>query len=194
MKSSARRRCAWGSGNLVGLGGAVSFLSAVQMLCGVGREGEADRGRMRREDEARPSVRGKLGELREVERLGVGSIEGIGKRLLERGELGDLRVLGECPALGDEGGHVPAEPAGAPLIRRIAGDIGLHQIGEGAIAEIGVELLVVLAENLGEPRDIGVAVDAEQDFALFLGAVVDLGKDRVVAGQDAALETRPESP
>ena len=51
-----------------------------------------------------------------------------------------------------------------------------------------MHLLVVLAENLGEPRDIGVAIDAEQDLALFLGAVVDIGKDGVVAGKDAALK------
>ena len=56
-----------------------------------------------------------------------------------------------------------------------------------------MHLLVVVAENLGEPRDIGVAIDAEQHLALFLGAVVHLGKDGVVAGEDAALEARPES-
>ena len=56
-----------------------------------------------------------------------------------------------------------------------------------------MHLLVVLAKNLGEPRDIGVAIDAEQNLALFLEAVVHVGKDGVVAGEDAALETRPES-
>ena len=33
-----------------------------------------------------------------------------------------------------------------------------------------------------------MAVNAEQHIALFLGAVLDLGEDRVVAGKDAALE------
>jgi hypothetical protein len=33
-----------------------------------------------------------------------------------------------------------------------------------------------------------VAVDTEQRLPLFLGAVLDLGKDRVVAGEDAALK------
>ena len=51
-----------------------------------------------------------------------------------------------------------------------------------------MHLLVVLAENLGEPRDIGVAIDAEQNLALFPEAVVHVGKDGVVAGEDAALK------
>src|SRR5581483_5401937 len=91
-------------------------------------------------------------------------------------------------ALGDEGRHVTPKPAGAPLVGGVSGDIGPDQIGEGAVAEIGVNLLVVLAENLGEPRHIGVAIDAEKNLAFFLGAVVDLGEDRVVAGENAALK------
>ena len=51
-----------------------------------------------------------------------------------------------------------------------------------------MQLLIVVAENLGEPRDIGVAIDAEQHVTLLLGAVFDLGKDGVVAGKNAALE------
>ena len=51
-----------------------------------------------------------------------------------------------------------------------------------------MKLGIVIGENLGEARDIGVAIDAEQDLALFLGAVLHLGEDRVVAGEDAALE------
>jgi predicted protein tyrosine phosphatase len=51
-----------------------------------------------------------------------------------------------------------------------------------------VQLLVILADNLGESRHIGVAIDAEQHLAPFLGAVLDLGQDGVVAGKNAALE------
>ena len=45
-----------------------------------------------------------------------------------------------------------------------------------------------VGQDLGEPGDVSVAVNAEQRSPLFLGAVLDLGKDRVVAGEDAALE------
>ena len=57
-----------------------------------------------------------------------------------------------------------------------------------------MHLLVVLAEDLGETRDIAVAIDVEQDLALLLAAVIDLAKDRVVARQDAALEFVLQSP
>jgi hypothetical protein len=57
---------------------------------------------------------------------------------------------------------VTPEPPRAPLVRRIGGDIGLDQLGEALIAEIGMQLFIVVAENLGEPGDIGVAIDAER--------------------------------
>src|SRR4029079_11262718 len=81
----------------------------------------------------------------------------------------------------------PEIPRALP-VRRVGGDIGLAELGETGIAEIGMQLLVVVGQHLGEARDISVAVDAEQLFPLFFGAVFDLGKDRVVAGKDAALE------
>ena len=81
-----------------------------------------------------------------------------------------------------------AEIPRALPVRRVGGDIGFGELGETGIAEIGMQLLVVVGQHLGEARDISVAVDAEQLFPLFLGAVLDLGKDRVVAGKDAALE------
>jgi len=70
----------------------------------------------------------------------------------------------------------------------MGGDVGLYQPGEGLIADIGMDLLIALANDLGEPGHIGVAVDAEQHLAVFLSAVVDLGEDRVVFGKNAALK------
>src|SRR5262245_32914387 len=91
-------------------------------------------------------------------------------------------------------GQMPPEPACVPLIRRVGGNIELGKLAELGIAHIGVELLVVLGENFGEARDIGVAVDAEQRFAPLFVAFIQLAKDRVVAGKDAVLKTFLELP
>ena len=97
-------------------------------------------------------------------------------------------MLGEAGVGFEKFRNVAAEIPRALPVRRVGGDIGFGELGETGIAEISMQLLVVVGQHLGEARDIGVAVDAEQHFALFLGAVLDLGKDRVVAGKDAALE------
>jgi hypothetical protein len=60
-----------------------------------------------------------------------------------------------------------AEVSGAPPVGGMGGDIRLHQLGEGRVADIAVEHLVVLGEHLGEAGDIGVTIDAEQRLALF---------------------------
>ena len=143
---------------------------------------------MRLKDEVRPVLGLDCCQRLDAERRGVRSVEGIGQRLLELRDLGGLGMLGKRLAVPDEGGQVTPEPARAALVRRIGGDIGLDQLGEGLIAEISVQLLVIVVEDLGEPGDIGVAIDAEQHLALFLVAVVDLVEDGVVAGKDAALE------
>ena len=141
-----------------------------------------------REDELRPELGRDLGELGEFQRLGVGPIEGVGQRLLQARDLGKLGMLGEAGVELEKLRNVAAEIPRALPVRRVGGDIGLGELGETGIAEIGMQLLVVVGQHLGEARDISVAVDAEQRFPLFLGAVLDLGKDRVVAGEDAALE------
>src|SRR4249920_4058150 len=87
-----------------------------------------------------------------------------------------------------EARNVTPEVAGASPIGRVSGDVGLGELGETCIAEIGMHLLVIVGKHLGEPRDIGIAVDAEQHLPLFLGAVLDLRKDGVVAGENAALK------
>src|SRR3990170_4926106 len=155
---------------------------------GISVEGEADCGWMRLEDETRPRLGYERRERVDTKRLGVRPVEGIGERLLQLGELGDLSMFGVGLAFPHEGGKVTAEPPRTPLVRRIGGDIGFDQTRKTLIAEIGMQLLIVVAENLGEPRDIGVAIDAEQHVTLLLGAVFDLGKDGVVAGKNAALE------
>src|SRR5262245_13639882 len=155
---------------------------------GAGREGEPDRGRLRHEDETRPVLGRKSGERLDAKRLGVGAVEDVGEGLLQLGDFDHLAVLGEGRVVTHESGEMAPEPARAPLIGRIGGDIGFHQSGEGLIAEIGVKLLVVLADDLGEPGGIGIAVDTEQHLALLFVAVLDLAKDGVVAGENAALE------
>jgi hypothetical protein len=66
-----------------------------------------------------------------------------------------------------------------------------------------VHLAVVVAENLNESSDIGVAVDAEEHASLLAGAVPDVAQNGVVAGEYAGLKgscsclrlvIRPQSP
>src|SRR5262245_66604076 len=157
-------------------------------LGGAGCAGAADRCRLGHKDETRPVLGRDRSERLDAKRLGVRAVEGVGEGLLQLGDFGELAVLGEGRVVSHEGGEMAPEPARAPLIGRIGGDIGFHQSGEGLIAEIGVKLLVVLADDLGEPGGVGVAIDAEQHLALFLVAVLNLAKYGVIAGEDAALE------
>ncbi len=51
-----------------------------------------------------------------------------------------------------------------------------------------MQQFVVVAHGLDQPRAIGIAIDAEQRLAFFFGAVENFGQNRIVAGQNAALE------
>jgi hypothetical protein len=62
-------------------------------------------------------------------------------------------------------------------VRRIA----VHQLRKARIAEVGMELLVVIGEHFREPGDISMTVDVEQNLPLFLGAVLNLRQNRIVA-------------
>jgi hypothetical protein len=64
-------------------------------------------------------------------------------------------------------------------VRRIA----VHQLRKARIAEVGMELLVVIGEHFREPGDISMTVDVEQNLPLFLGAVLNLHlrQNRIVA-------------
>jgi len=44
-----------------------------------------------------------------------------------------------------------------------------------------MELLVVIGEHFREPGDISMTVDVEQNLPLFLGAVLNLRQNRIVA-------------
>ena len=71
---------------------------------------------MRLEDETRPSLGCDRRERFDAKRLGVRPVEGIGERLLQLGELGDLSMLGVGLAFPHEGGKVTPEPPRAPLV------------------------------------------------------------------------------
>jgi len=121
-------------------------------------------------DKLGPALRSDLGKRREAQRLSLWAIEGIGKAFLECGNFGDLCVSGEARVRFQEIRNVAPEVAGTSPIRWVGGDVGLGELGETGIAEISMHLLVVVGQNFREPRDIGVAVDAEQHLPLFLGA------------------------
>jgi hypothetical protein len=140
------------------------------------------------EDKLGPELWRDIGERSEAQRPRLGAIEGIGKGFLQSCNFGDLGMSSEARIRLQEIRNVTPEVPGASPIRRVGGDVGLGQSGETSIAKIGMHLLVIVGQHLREPGDIGIAVDAEQHLPLFLGAVLDLRKDGVVAGENAALE------
>ena len=67
-------------------------------------------------------------------------------------------------------------------------DIGMPHLVKSLVAEIAMQQFMVVAHHLDQSRAIGMAIDAEQRLALRFGAVEDLVKDCVVAGQDTPLK------
>jgi hypothetical protein len=132
---------------------------------------------VRGENKLGPELWRDLGKRGEAQRLSLGAIEGIGKGFLERGDFRDLGMSSEARIRLQEIRNVATEIPGASPIRRVGGDVGLGKLGETGIAEIGMHLLVIVGKHFGEPRDIGIAVDAEQHLPLFLWTVLDLRKD-----------------
>src|SRR5262249_12330429 len=135
-----------------------------------------------------PILRRERSKRLDAKRFGIRTVESIGERRLKIGNFGNLAMRGEGRILANEGGKVAPEPAGAALIGGVGGDISRHQPAEGLVAEISVQLLIVPTDSVGQSCHIGVAINAEQDVALFLGAVIDLGEDGIVAGKDTALK------
>ena len=74
------------------------------------------------------------------------------------------------------------------MFRRARLDIGISHLVEHLIAEIGMQQLVIVAHGLDQPRTVGITINAIQRLALLFGAVDDFGQNRIVAGQNAALE------
>ena len=95
---------------------------------------------------------------------------------------------GEIGVLTDELGKMPAEIADAATVGWVGRDVGLRELGEAGVAEIGVQHRIILAQHLGEACDVSVAINFEEDCPVLIGAVLDLGEDRVIAGEDAALK------
>ena len=97
---------------------------------GVGCESEPDRGRVRHEDEARPSLGRERGKRLDAKRLGIGTVESIGQRLLQFGDFGDLAVPGVGLASSHEGGKVAPEPTRAPLVGRVGGNVAFTSLAK----------------------------------------------------------------
>jgi hypothetical protein len=102
---------------------------------------------MRGKGELGPQLGCELGELGEFQRFGVGPIEGIGQRLLQARDLGKLGVLGEAAVGFEKFRYVATEIPRALPVRRVGGDIGFGELGETGIAEISMQLLVVVGQT-----------------------------------------------
>ena len=147
------------------VGGAVSSRKRRPDVRGVGREGEADRGGVRLKTSFGPELGCDLGELR----ASSGSASGPSKASASAFSSSAISASSGCLAkpasVSQKFRKVAAEIPRALPVRRMGGDIGLGELGETGIAEIGMQLLVVVGQHLGEAGDISVAVDAEQHFA-----------------------------
>src|SRR6266404_1120852 len=85
-------------------------------------------------------------------------------------------------------GQALRKPAQVRMFRWPCPDIGMPHLVEHLVTEIEVQQLVVVAHGLDQPRAVGIAIDAEQRLAFLFGAIENLGQNRIVSGQNAALE------
>ena len=143
---------------------------------------------MRLEFERVPELRRKPCHIGKPKHRRVGGIEGIVQRFLERGEIGENRMVAVRGGGFQEIRQPLREPAQVRMMRWLRRDIGVSHRVEHLVAEIAVKQLVIVAHGIDQPRTVGVLVDPEQHFALFFRAVENFGQNRFVAAQDAALE------
>ena len=142
------------------------------------------------EAKVRPGFRRHGRDFFELHRVLVRRIEGQAQRPFEAGEFAELGMVGVARRCIQEFRHPATEPAHIAKRGGMRGNILACQGVEGLVAQVGMQDVIVVAEDFDQAKAVGVAVDCQARVAEFGAVAVDFSIDGGIPRQHVVLEMR----